>query len=135
MQIINIDQQSKKNYITYIKNQLDFVLSGYSDLTIKAIFFSYGFRNGLAENSILQSKDFKPRAITQNFNHYKLPLALDPVNYGNIISINKLDSDNSLYIVQLENGNVFNIISKRINNLVINNVKLFRNGQLVTTNL
>ena len=67
----------------------------------------------------------------QNFNHYKLPVTLEPANYGNIINISKIDSDNTLYIVQLENGNVFNILSKRINNLIINDVKLFRNGLLV----
>ena len=72
LQILNTDQKSKNYYIEYINNQIDFVLSGYSDFTIKAIFFSYGFRSGLAENSILQSKDFEP-TVMQNFNHYKLP--------------------------------------------------------------
>lgn len=91
MQILNTDQKSKNYYIEYINNQIDFVLSGYSDLTIKAIFFSYGFRNGLAENSILQSKDFEP-TVMQNFNHYKIPVTLDPCKYGNVINITNLDS-------------------------------------------
>lgn len=54
---------------------------------------------------------------------------MDPIQYGNIINV--FDSGTS-YVVQSNNGNVFNIqISENnINDFKTNNVKVFRNGIL-----
>lgn len=126
-------------YKNYIKNILAFKEGNYDDLEINKIIFSYGIREGLAPSnpkitlgganpwlgkSILQSPFFP-----EGDKHYKLPITMDPIQYGNIINV--FDSDTS-YVIQAANGNVYNIkISENnLNSFKTNNIKVFRNGIL-----
>jgi hypothetical protein len=64
--------------------------------------------------------------VHQYYKHYKLPLTMNPDNYGNLIY---RDSANNTYLVQITDETVAKITFK--NN--INNVDLIRKGNIVLT--
>nr|UEP17186.1 hypothetical protein [Russula sp.] len=58
----------------------------------------------------------------QNYSHYKLPITINPLNYGKLI-----DQIGNKYIIQLNTTNVVIIIQKEIGNYI----KFFRKGELM----
>jgi len=60
----------------------------------------------------------------QNYKHYKLPITLNPLNYGKLIL--KID-DLNLFIVQINKTNVVIITQYE----ELNHVKLFKEGDLM----
>ena len=60
---------------------IDLKTGGYEDVPINAIIFSFGIRSGLAPLKGIQT-DVK----YQNYHHFKFPITMDPLKYGNIIT-------------------------------------------------
>ena len=58
----------------------------------------------------------------QNYKHYKLPITMDPLKYGNLLYQN-----NNIYILQFNRTNVAIINQDGLNNLV----KFFKEGNLI----
>jgi len=58
----------------------------------------------------------------QNYSHYKLPITMEPLEYGKLI-----EQFGNKYIVQLNTNNVFVIVEKQNENYI----KLFRKGELM----
>jgi hypothetical protein len=58
----------------------------------------------------------------QNYSHYKLPITINPLNYGKLI-----EQIGNKYIIQINTTNVVIIIQKDNTNFV----KLFRKGELM----
>jgi hypothetical protein len=135
-----INKQDKELYKTFINDVFDSQYGNYSELLINQIVFSYGIREGIApiNRSINTSVGLNKQindSITQNYKHYKLPITLDPLNYGNLIRvINSASADNiTYYTMHLTNGNVFNIDQiTNDNGYVINKVGLFRNNLILS---
>ncbi len=114
MKIFNITPENFEQYKKYILEQVNFMESGYSDLEIIKIVFSYGLREGQADlrfTSKLGNVKI-PVTATQNYMHYKLPVFMDPLAYGNIIF-----SNSELTIAQSENGNTYHILQNKSKDL------------------
>jgi len=121
----NLDKDFLK---TFIQNVIEEKTSGYSDIELTKIIFSYGIRDGLAPANI--NTDKEANTILYNYKHYKLAVSLDPLDFGEIINIIKTDN-RTTYIVQNINGNLYTftqIINK--NNLITNKVTLHKKGVL-----
>lgn len=115
-------------YITYINAILSLKLNDYEDLKISKIVFSYGIREGLAPINTKEIPEGK--SIMQNYKHYKLPISMDPIHYGNLINtFNKSETGEVIYVVQSNKGNVFEIeVLENNDGYKTNKVKVFRNG-------
>src|SRR6266478_5451805 len=58
----------------------------------------------------------------QNYSHYKLPITINPLEYGKLI-----EQFENKYIVQLNTTNVFVILEKQNENFI----KVFKKGELM----
>ncbi len=120
-------------YKAYINNILSYKQNEYNEIEVSKIVFSYGIREGLApENTKVVSE---AKSILQNYKHYKLPITMDSLQYGNPINIINVCDSLTIYIIQASNGNVFNIevTLNTETGLKTNKVKAFRQGMLTLT--
>jgi hypothetical protein len=72
----------------------------------------------------LKHKNKKSMIKYQNYSHYKLPITINPLEYGKLI-LKILDLN--LFVVQINKTNV--VVIKQIDNL--NKVKLFKSGDFL----
>jgi hypothetical protein len=128
-----LNKEDVDYYKAYINNILAYKLNEYDDIEISKIVFSYGIREGLAPENTKVIPDGK--SILQNYKHYKLPITMDPLQYGNPVNVFNVNDGLTVYVIQTNNGNVFNI-EVTINTetgLKTNKVKAFRQGMLTLT--
>lgn len=100
----------------------------YTTIPIQSIIFTYGIREGLAfnKNNELLNKDLKYQSYYNN----KLPITLNPEDYGKIMKKISL-SEGSTYYIRV-NTKVSIILNQTIiDNKKVNNVDYFRNGNLI----
>jgi hypothetical protein len=136
LQALNIeDIQYYKNYII---NRLASANSGYADLELTKIIFSYGVRSGKAPANLMSDASLNAdKIIFQNYRHFKLPNSLNPLAYGSVISSSpygSIEDDGyqaTLYIMQSHLGNVYHIIAKEVGDEIINSVSVFIKGMLM----
>jgi hypothetical protein len=90
-----INKSDKEYWINYIVDTLSIKSNDYKIEAVSKIIISFGIREGLASTKtkslITQTKTF------QNYKHYKLPITMDPLKYGN----NLVLAMHSTYIVQM----------------------------------
>ena len=128
-----LNKDDLEYYKTHIGNILAYKMSGYDDVEITKIRFSFGVREGLAPENTKEVPEGK--SIVQNYKHYKLPITMDPLGYGNPINVFNISESATVYLIQANNGNVFNIETS-VNTetgLKVNKVKAFRQGLLTLT--
>ena len=128
-----LNKDDLEYYKTHIGNILAYKMSGYDDVEITKIRFSFGVREGLAPENTKEISEGK--SIVQNYKHYKLPITMDPLGYGNPLNVFNLSDSVTVYWIQANNGNAFNIKTS-INpetGLKVNNVEAFRHGLLTLT--
>jgi hypothetical protein len=128
-----LNKEDVDYYKAYINNILAYKLNEYDDIEISKIVFSYGIREGLPPENTKVIPEGK--SILQNYKHYKLPITMDPLQYGNPVNVFNVNDGLTVYVIQSNNGNVFNI-EVTINsetNLKTNEVKAFRKGMLILT--
>jgi hypothetical protein len=109
------------NYlIDYIIDNMANKSEYYRELAIKSMIFSYTIKKGRAKDKI--TFESTTSLQYQNFQHHKLPITMNPLNYGKLMK----QRDNE-FTVQVNKTNVA-IITQEDN---INLVEFFREGQLV----
>ena len=119
--------------LEYIIKKLQNILSikedGYKNKSINSIVIQYGFLSGKAPTDTRLPEKSN---ITQNYKHYKLPIALDPLKFGTVIH-EEARKNGHFYIIQSSIGNVYKIIQyvDPQTNLINNNVEVVRNGHTV----
>jgi hypothetical protein len=92
----------------------------YKEQLIKSMVFSYSIKRGRAKDKITFENNSNLQY--QNFQHHKLPITMNPLEYG--ILIDQLDNK---YTLQVNKTSVA-IITKEGN---VNKVKIFREGILI----
>jgi len=123
-----LNKEDKEYYIDYIKYIINIKTEGYNSLSIKSIIFSYGIRDGLAPNkNIKENINIKNQIFYSN----KLPISLNPEDYGKII---EKDENNKYYIRTNSKIEIIlkqDFIEQNKQKLKINKIKYFRNGNLI----
>ena len=110
---INLINSEFDQYITYLNELISLKDDHYKTESIKAIIFSYIIKDGKIENNFSKLTSFKDGEHKlkdfMTYYQYKLPIAFDPLDYENVLKLNKYD-----YIVPLKNDKFIKI--KYINN-------------------
>jgi hypothetical protein len=110
-----------KNYLfDFVINNMIDKSEYYKEQLIKSMVFSYSIKRGRAKDKITFENNSNLQY--QNFQHHKLPITINPLEYG--ILIDQLDNK---YTLQVNKTSVA-IITKEGN---VNKVKIFREGILI----
>ena len=126
----NIDKQW---YIEHLIALLEQKSETYQTKAITKIVFSFGFRKGKIEAKpkfTINLPKYDPNFINYlNYSNYKLPLTMNPLQYG--ILIVKLQDN--VYIIQINKTNIAHITStyNSDNKLIENNIKIYKSGHLI----
>ena len=108
LSIGNLQRLNKDDKMWYIQFMLDFISlksEYYNENKIDAFIFSYGFKNGKAENkyAIPFSGSY------QTYGSFQLPISMNPLDYGKLA--NKIESENNtIYIIHNEKGETISFI-------------------------
>jgi hypothetical protein len=84
----------KDLFTNYLSERLGILNDSYTTLAISEITFSYIINEGLAtDKDRLLLQDLEDKSITRHiFNNYKLPISMNPSDYGLVISTTTFDS-------------------------------------------
>ena len=95
-------------FIDYLMDKVNILNDSYTVLPCSSIEFTYIIHKTKADdNRLLKQKiDYKP--ATHGFNNLKLPLSINPEDYGVLIGTMDLDADTKRYIVR-NDSRVFSI--------------------------
>lgn len=113
-------------YINIIIAILDIKSNDYNNELITKIVISFGKRDGVAPlNPKNINITFTPTSTYQNYKHYKLPVTMNPLEYGS----NPVLANNSLYVVPITPLTIAKITIK--NKGMENKIDIYKNGKLV----
>jgi len=124
-----INQSSKEDLIEYLLSRLSLSNEGYNINPIVSIIFSYGIRVGkIKPDLVIGNKETK----FQTYYNNKLPIAMLPEEYGNILR--KMDNH---YVISVSKD-VMIILDTQIKNtyvsqagIKINNIQYIKNGEVI----
>ena len=103
LQRLNIND--KDWYVQYILDYINLKSEYYNNNKIENLIFSFGFKDGKAENKTLTSFV----GSYHSFGNLKIPISLNPLDFGKLI--NKIESGNSVtYILHNSRGETITII-------------------------
>jgi hypothetical protein len=91
--LIRIDHDNFKNFITQIINYMEGMGDYYNQSPFNKIIFSYGYSRGKISDTLTKSE-----VNLINFKDMKLPISVDPNDYGSIIETITL-VDHKIYII------------------------------------
>lgn len=121
-----INYSDKNTLIDYLVDRLGILTDNYQDNRIDEIIFTYIIKEELANEDRLLIKDVEHQSSNFNYNHMKLPLSMNPKDYGKILSTTNLPFDSKInengsritssvkYIVENDKHQIFVIWSKPI---------------------
>lgn len=116
-----VNFSDKKLFISYLSQRLSVLSDSYMTLPISNITFSYIVREGLCTDknqALLQDLSDKGLA-THNFNNMKLPISMNPADYGNIEVDNYVQFEGENYHrFIVNNGTRYYRIDVTSNNLI-----------------
>jgi hypothetical protein len=118
--LLKINNSGKENLTNYLIDAINLTNENYNNTPIKAIIISYGVRKGVITPTIPFKEETKFHHVYYN---HKLPLALKPEEYGDVI-----DSTGGKSIINLKRNTVL-IIESTCNNQY--KIKYFKNGKLM----
>jgi hypothetical protein len=96
--LVKLNKEDKNYLFEYILANLDNKADYYKELALKSMIFSYTIKKGKAKEKItFDSLDVK----YQNYQHYKLPITMNPLEYGRLIE----QTDNK-FTMQINDTNV-----------------------------
>jgi len=124
-QLQKLSIEDKEYFINYISDILIFKSDEYKEKILIEIIFSYGVRPGSIDKNVLL-KDVIKGTNYLNYKHYKLPVTLDPLNYGKILYH---DKNNNTWVIQI--GQLTQAVLKKFPNY--NYVEIMKSGNLVLT--
>lgn len=108
--IQKLNNQDKELFYNYILNYIEILHESYIIDQIKSLVFSYGFREGITEITLIDLN----QVTYQKYKTKNIPLTFNPLDYGLV-----LHQDNNTYIINGLNGLSYAIIhTPNIHNLV-----------------
>ena len=120
--IQRINKNNKDWYINWIINNMEFKSEYYNETQIESFNISYGFKEGkVSDKNIIN-----PNLIFQNYKNNKLVISFNPLDFGKVLTITKLDIE-TLYILQAEEY----LIIKILNSENQNSIEIFKKGDLL----
>lgn len=114
-----INKSDKNWYLDFVFHNMDFKSEYYNETQIDSFIFSYGFKIGKIENK----DNLNIEVVYQNYKVHKLPISMEPKDYGRLIIINKIDLGVN-YILQNEKGETINF--RKFDNY--NEIEFFKSG-------
>jgi DNA polymerase type B, organellar and viral len=109
----------KNWYINWIIDNMEFKSEYYNETQIESLIFSYGFKKGANPNK----NESKPTENTMLINDIRLPISLNPEDYGKLINKIVLN-DSDVYFLQSGNNIAITLRKFKEYNLV----EFFKNG-------
>jgi hypothetical protein len=101
---------------------MEFKSEYYNETQIESFNISYGFKEGkVSDKNIIN-----PNLIFQNYKNNKLVISFNPLDFGKVLTITKLDIE-TLYILQAEDY----LIIKILNSENQNSIEIFKKGDLL----
>ena len=86
-------------FINYLTERLGILVDSYNIVNYDKIVFSYLIRDGLTDKNRLILHPEKYEVNDHNFNNLKLPLTINPLEYGSLLA-QQTFSDKTRYIVK-----------------------------------
>ena len=117
-----INKSDKDWYINWIINNMEFKSEYYIETQIDSFIISYGFKEGHIEDKNIT----KSNLSFQNYKNNKLVISFNPLDFGKVLTINKLDNE-TLYLLQSKD----NLITKILSSENQNSIEIFKEAELV----
>ena len=108
-----LSSNDKDWYINWIINNMDFKSEYYNETQIESFIISYGFKEG----KISDKNNFNTNLNYQNYKNNNLVISFNPLDFGKVFSITKLDNE-ILYILQGKDNLVVKILSSENQNTI-----------------
>jgi hypothetical protein len=120
--IQRLNKSDKDWYINWIINNMEFKSEYYNETQIESIIISYGFKDEkIADKNIIKSN-----LSFQNYNNNNLVISFNPLDFGKILNISKLNNE-TLYILQDKD----NLSIKILESENQNTIEIFKQGDLL----
>nr|YP_009487265.1 hypothetical protein [Russula foetens]AWB36167.1 hypothetical protein [Russula foetens] len=114
-----LNKEDKDWLFDFIIKNMDDKSEYYNEQIIKSMIFSYTIKKGRAKDKItFESSDLQ----YQNYQHHKLPITMNPLEYGKLI-----DHNDNKYWVQVNRTNIAIITQLE----EFNEIKFFKEGDLI----
>jgi len=117
-----LNSNDKNWYINWIIDNMEFKSEYYNETQIESFIITFGFKDGKISDKI----NIKTNLTFQNYKNNNLLISFNPLDYGEIINIIKLDNE-TLYILQDKD----NLIIKILNSENKNSIEIFKKGNLI----
>jgi hypothetical protein len=101
---------------------MEFKSEYYNETQIEQFIISYGFKDGKIGNKNISVSNLS----FQYYKNNKLLISFNPLDFGKVINITKLDIE-TLYILQSKDNLIFKILSSEKQN----SIEIFKNGDLI----
>jgi hypothetical protein len=118
--LVKLNKEDKNYVFDLIMKNMEDKSDYYKEQSLNSMIFSYTIKKGRAKDKITLESNINQQY--QNFKHHKLPITMNPLEYGLLIE----KSDNK-FIVQINRTNIA-IITQYDE---LNEVKFFKEGQLI----
>jgi hypothetical protein len=109
-------------YINWIINNMEFKSEYYNETQIDSFIISYGFKQGYIENKNITESNL----TFQNYKNNNLVISFNPLDFGKVLTINKLFNP-TLFILQRKDNLIVKILSSENQN----SIEIFRNSDLI----
>lgn len=117
--LVKLNKEDKDYLFDFIIKNMDDKSEYYTEQLIKSMIFSYTIKRGRAKDKIT----FESSNLSyQYFHHYKLPITMNPLNYGKVIE----QIDNK-FTIQINKTNIALITQYDL----YNHVKFYKEGDLI----
>jgi len=127
LSIGKLQRLNKEDKSWYIQFMLDFIAlknEFYKESQIDSLIFSYGFKNGKAENKYA----IPFRGSYQSYGKSQIPISMNPLDFGKIVD--KIESENNtIYIVHNDKGETITFIEFKNHN----EIKISKSGNALIT--
>lgn len=120
--LVKLNKEDKDYLYTFIINNMDDKSEYYKEEALKAMMFSYSIKKGRAKEKV--TLDSNPNLQYQNFHYHKLPITMNPLEYGNLIR-----KIGNIFIIQINKTNIVDITQYEDKN----EVKFFRESKEIYT--
>ena len=117
-----LNSNDKNWYINWIIDNMEFKSEYYNETQIESFIITFGFKDGKISDKI----NIKTNLTFQNYKNNNLLISFNPLDYGEIINIIKLDNE-TLYILQDKD----NLIIKILNSEKQNSIEIFKDADLI----
>lgn len=114
-----INKEDKTWYIQFMLNFISLKSEFYKESQIEALIFSYGFKNGKAENKYT----IPFTGSYQSYGKSQLPISMDPLDFGKIVDKFTLEY-NTVYIIHNDKGENITFIEFKDHN----EIKISKSG-------